>query len=75
MYLFSSYVLDGVMDELHGLRPFDVDAFRANDKLQPLYMIASTVNNGGKGEMETGEKEYHAMYLLHQHNISPTYYF
>ncbi len=50
-----TYVLDGIMDESHGLRPFDVDAFRANDKLQPLYIIASTVSNGGKGEMETGK--------------------
>ena len=50
-----SYVLDGVMDETHGLRPFDLDAFRANDKKQPLYIIASAVDNGGKGEMETGK--------------------
>ena len=50
-----TYVLDGIMDESHGLRPFDVDAFRVNDKLQPLYIIASTVSNGGKGEMETGK--------------------
>ncbi|KAL7543957.1 hypothetical protein ACHAWF_007496 [Thalassiosira exigua] len=48
-----TYVLDGVMDETHGLRPFDVDAFRTNDKRQPLYIIASTVNEGGSGEMET----------------------
>lgn len=52
-----TYVLDGVMDESHGLRPFDVHAFQANDKLQPLYMIASTVSNGGKGEMETGKAQ------------------
>jgi hypothetical protein len=44
------------MDETHGLRPFDLDAFRANDQRQPLYVIASTVNNGGKGMMETGER-------------------
>ncbi|KAL7534882.1 hypothetical protein ACHAXR_006139, partial [Thalassiosira sp. AJA248-18] len=48
-----TYVLDGIMDETHGLRPFDVDAFEANDKRQPLYIIASAVSNGGKGEMET----------------------
>jgi hypothetical protein len=48
-----TYVLNGVMDETHGLSPFDLDAFRANDKRQPLYVIASTVNNGGKGTMET----------------------
>jgi len=48
-----TYVLDGVMDETHGLRPFDLAAFRANDKKQPLYVVASAVSNGGKGEMET----------------------
>ena len=41
------------MDETHGLRPFDLDAFRANDKRQPLYVISSTVTNGGKGTMKT----------------------
>lgn len=41
------------MDETHGLRPFDMNAFRANDKRQPLYVVASTVNRGGKGDMET----------------------
>ena len=48
-----TYILDGVMDETHGLRPFDLSAFRANDKKQPLYVIASAVSNGGKGDMET----------------------
>merc|ERR1712176_1454238 len=48
-----TYVLDGILDETHGLRPFDTDAFRANDKRQPLYVIASAVNNGGRGQMET----------------------
>jgi len=41
------------MDTKHGLRPFDIDAFHANDKRQPLYIVASAVNNGGRGEMET----------------------
>lgn len=54
-FLPFSYILDGVMDETHGLRPFDLDAFRANDKRQPLYVIASAVSDGGKGTMETGE--------------------
>lgn len=44
-----SYILDGVMEET-GLRPFDLDAFRSNDKRQPLYVISSTVTNGGKME-------------------------
>lgn len=51
-YFHCSYILDGVMDET-GLRPFDLDAFRSNDKRQPLYVISSTVTNGGKGSMET----------------------
>ncbi|KAL9184591.1 hypothetical protein ACHAXT_012561 [Thalassiosira profunda] len=49
----TTYVLDGVMDENHGLRPFDFEAFRANDKRQPLYVVASTVNEGGNGALET----------------------
>ena len=48
-----TFVLDGVMDDMHGLRPFDLDAFRANDKRQPLYVISSAVSNGGSGDMET----------------------
>lgn len=70
-----TYVLDGVMDEYHGLRPFDVDAFRANDKLQPLYMIASTVSNGGKGEMETG-KHQRCCTMINDHlfSVSSTNY-
>jgi hypothetical protein len=36
-----------------GLRPFDVEAFKANDKKQPLYVVASTVSKGGAGAMET----------------------
>ena len=48
-----TFVLDGIMDDTHGLRPFDIDAFRANDKRQPLYVISSAVSNGGSGHMET----------------------
>ncbi|KAL7455521.1 hypothetical protein ACHAWC_007061 [Mediolabrus comicus] len=48
-----TYVLDGIMDDSHGLRPFDIDAFRANDKRQQLYVISSAVSNGGSGDMET----------------------
>ena len=52
LLFLCSYILDGIMDET-GLRPFDLDAFRSNDKRQPLYVISSTVTNGGKGSMET----------------------
>lgn len=48
-----TFVLDGIMDDTHGLRPFDLDAFRANDKRQPLYVISSAVSSGGSGDMET----------------------
>ena len=48
-----TYVLDGIMNETHGLRPFDMAAFKANDKKQPLYIVASSVSSGGAGEMET----------------------
>jgi hypothetical protein len=30
-----------------------VDAFKANDKKQPLYVVTSAVSKGGAGEMET----------------------
>ena len=48
-----TYVLDGIMDETHGLRPFDFEAFKSNDKVQPLYVVASAVSQGGSGDMET----------------------
>lgn len=36
-----------------GLRPFDFEAFKSNDKKQPLYVVASAVSKGGSGKMET----------------------
>ena len=41
-----SFVLDGVMSEQHGLRPFDMKSFKRNDAKQPLYAVSSTVRNG-----------------------------
>jgi predicted acylesterase/phospholipase RssA len=41
-----SFVLDGIMHETHGLRPLDIERFRANDKLQPLRVASSFVKNG-----------------------------
>lgn len=39
-----SFVLDGIMDGKTGLRPLDVDAFRRNDKLQPLRVVSSCID-------------------------------
>jgi len=52
-----SYVLDSIMDPEFGLRPLDMEHFTANDRLQPLRIVASTVR---EGEMEVsclGSKE------------------
>lgn len=44
------FVLDSIMNSEHGLRPFDMEAFRINDARQPLYAVSSTVRGG---KMET----------------------
>ncbi|CAB9504974.1 Patatin-like phospholipase [Seminavis robusta] len=41
-----SFILDGVMSEQHGLRPFDMESFKLNDAKQPLYAVSSTVRDG-----------------------------
>jgi hypothetical protein len=41
-----SFVLDGIMDEAHGLRPLDLESFRANDQKQPLRVASSYVKDG-----------------------------
>lgn len=41
-----SFVLDGIMSEQYGLRPFDMESFRRNDAKQPLFAVASTVRDG-----------------------------
>ena len=45
-----SFVLEGIMCPQNGLRPLDVDAFRANDEVQPLRVVASSLR---RGQMET----------------------
>lgn len=45
-----SFVLEGIMCPQNGLRPLDVDAFRANDRVQPLRVVASSLR---RGQMET----------------------
>lgn len=42
-----SYVLDGIMDEQHGIRPLEVKRFQENDKKQHLRIVASTVDADG----------------------------
>lgn len=41
-----SFVLDGIMDHRHGLRPLDWESFRANDQKQPLRVASSYVKDG-----------------------------
>lgn len=41
-----SFVLDGIMDDAHGLRPLDLESFRANDLKQPLRVASSYVKDG-----------------------------
>ena len=45
-----SFVLEGIMCPQKGLRPLDVDAFRANDRVQPLRVVASSLR---RRQMET----------------------
>lgn len=45
-----SYVLDSIMCPTKGLRPLDLEAFKQNDELQQLRVVASTVRDG---KMET----------------------
>lgn len=41
-----SFVLDGIMDAEHGIRPLDMDAFRRNDQKQPLRVASSYAKDG-----------------------------
>ena len=41
-----SFVLDGIMHDTHGIRPLDVERFRANDQKQKLRVASSFVKNG-----------------------------
>uniref|UniRef100_A0A7S1V8P2 PNPLA domain-containing protein n=1 Tax=Grammatophora oceanica TaxID=210454 RepID=A0A7S1V8P2_9STRA len=43
-----SFVLDGIMGETHGVRPLDMEAFKTNDKHQPLRVASSCVGPDGK---------------------------
>lgn len=39
-----SFILDGIMGDEHGLRPFDVSAFRKNNEKQKLRVVSSCVD-------------------------------
>jgi hypothetical protein len=41
-----SFVLDGIMDPEHGIRPMDMDAFQRNDRKQPLRVASSYAKDG-----------------------------
>ena len=42
----TSFILDGVMNYRHGLRPLDINSFRRNDQRQPLRVASSYAKNG-----------------------------
>jgi hypothetical protein len=42
----TSFILDGIMNDQHGLRPLDMNSFRSNDNRQPLRVASSYVHNG-----------------------------
>jgi hypothetical protein len=42
-----SYVLDGIMDLEHGLRPLDLKKFQENNKFQKLRVVASALDTDG----------------------------
>lgn len=41
-----SFVLDGIMDEEHGIRPLDMESFLRNDQKQPLRVASSYAKDG-----------------------------
>ena len=42
----TSFILDGIMNCRHGLRPLDINSFRTNDRRQPLRVASSYAKNG-----------------------------
>jgi len=40
-----SFILDGIMDENHGIRPLDFAKFRENNEIQPLRVVASCIDS------------------------------
>ena len=64
--LNTSYVLDTIMCP-NGLRPLNMDAFRKNDVLQPLRVVASSLR---QGKMETISFGSHEADFLNESNES-----
>mmetsp|Transcript_11647 Transcript_11647/g.34249 ORF Transcript_11647/g.34249 Transcript_11647/m.34249 type:complete len:729 (-) Transcript_11647:105-2291(-) len=52
-----SFVLDGIMCPEFGLRPLDLESFRANDARQPLRVVSSAVRDGKMDVVCFGSKE------------------
>ena len=67
-----SFVLEGVMSEQHGLRPFDMESFRRNDAKQPLYAVASTVRDGKLETVAFSSKEGDYFDIEVQNETMPT---
>jgi predicted patatin/cPLA2 family phospholipase len=40
-----SFILDGIMDADHGIRPLDFEKFRENNEIQPLRVVASCIDS------------------------------
>lgn len=53
-----SFVLDGVMDHDHGIRPLDLARFLENDRKQPLRIASSYVKNGQLGTKSFGTDDF-----------------
>ena len=53
-----SFVLDGIMHHEHGLRPLDLESFRQNDRVQPLRIATSCVQDGKLSMKSLGTKEF-----------------
>jgi len=53
-----SFVLDGIMDPEHGLRPLDIKSFQENDQNQPLRVVSSYARNGKLGTRCFGTHDF-----------------
>jgi hypothetical protein len=54
----TSFVLDNVLCPESGLRPLDLPIFQENDKLQPLKIVASAVQDGKMETISFSSKEH-----------------
>lgn len=54
-----SFVLDGIMDHEHGIRPLDLERFMENNVRQPLRIASSYSHNGTLGTRAFGTHDFH----------------